>query len=172
MMEATPSTGPKERNLPIFAPWAIALVAIAIGAFLFLRVTKDPPSSSGSITKIFVFQQPGVDRVMVGVEVSVKNETDQGLLVRDVKAKTKVGDDELTDAPAAAAEHERYFKAYPEFKQSDAPPLKFETRVPPGQETRGLLIFGFPVSKEKFDKRSGFEVGIGLYGRPPLVLHQ
>src|SRR5262245_1378815 len=138
----------QERELPPYAPWLIAIVAIVVITATFLFVTKEPPSASGEITKIFALQQPGTERVLVGIEVRIKNETDKELLVRGVNTNIKVGEQEFTDTSAAAAEHARYFQAFPEFKQSDAPPLAFETRIPPRGEITGLAIVTYPIPKE------------------------
>jgi len=163
----------KSRELPIFAPWAIAIVGILVVTVLFLYSTKEPPSASGKITKIFALDIPGnTPRVLTGVEVHLKNETEKELLVRTVSSKLKTSSGENTDNPAAATEQARYFQAFPAFKQSNAPPLAFETKIPPHSEIDGLLVFGYPVSKSEFDQRSVFDITIQLYGRQPLVLKE
>jgi hypothetical protein len=160
----------QERALSQYAPWLVAIVAIAIFTTAFLYLTKEPPSASGEITKVFALQQPGTERVLVGIEVRIKNETEKELLVRGVNTNIRIGEQEFVDTPAAAAEHARYFRAFPEFKQSDAPPLAFETKIPPQGEIIGLAIVSYPVPKHIFDTRSSTRVSISLYGRKPLVL--
>jgi hypothetical protein len=160
----------QERTLPPYAPWLIAMGLIVLITVAFLFITKEPPSASGEITKIFALQQPGTERVIVGVELRIKNETEKELLVRGVNTKIKMGDQELSDTAAAAGEHQRYFEAFPEFKQSDAPPLAFETKIPPHGQITGLAIFSYPVPKNTFDSRQSTQVQVSLYGRKPLIL--
>jgi hypothetical protein len=167
-----PFSDAPERKSPLqtIAPWLIAAVAIAVGAYLFLRVTEDPPVAEVKITKLFAAQQPGVDRVVVGIETRVKNIYTKDIIVRGIHAKLVTADQQTyTDQPAAAGENARYFAAIPELKQSDAPQLLFDTKLTPGQETSGLLMVGFPVTKEAFDKRQSLEVKIDFYGMKPVT---
>ena len=163
---------PRERELPLWAPWVIAAIGIAIAAAAFLYVTKEPPSASGKITKVFAVEQKGSERVLVGVEVAIRNETEKELLTRDVSLKVKAGGQEFTDTAAASGELDRYYQAYPDFKQSDFPPLAFETKIPRYGMTEGVVVFGIPVTKEQFDAREALEVNIRIYGRKPLVLKE
>jgi hypothetical protein len=171
---SSPTLGgtPTERELPPWAPWLIAAVGLAIAAVAFLFVTKEPPSATGKITKIFAVEQKGSERVLVGVEVMIRNETEKELLTRDVSLKVKAGGQEYIDSAAASGELDRYYQAYPEFKQSDFPPLAFETKIPRYGMTEGVVVFGIPISKEQFDARQSLEVNIRLYGRKPLVLSE
>jgi hypothetical protein len=152
------------------APWLIAAIVIAAGAYLFVYFTEAPPVAQGKITKIFAVQQEGADQVIVGIEMHLKNAYDKDIIVRGLNAKLITADGkDYTDQAAAAGEHERYYKAIPELKQSEAPPLLFDTKLTPGQEIDGLMIVGFPVTKDAFDKRKSFEVKIDFYGMKPVI---
>lgn len=165
------SDAPERRSpLSIAAPWLIAAIVILAGAYLFVHSTEAPPVAQGKITKLFAVQQPGADRVIVGVEMQLKNAYDKDIIVRGITAKLVTSDGkDYTDQAAAAGEHERYYKAIPELKQSDAPPLLFDTKLTPGQETKGLLIVGFPVTKDAFDRRQSLEVKMDFYGMKPVI---
>jgi hypothetical protein len=161
-----------ERTLPPYAPWLIAIGAIAVLTAAFLFATKEPPSASGKVAKVFAMQPPGSERVLVGVELEIKNETGDELLVRGVNVKVKAGDQEFADDTAAAREHQRYFDAFPDFKQSQAAPLAFETKIPPRGQISGLAIVSYPIPKDVFDKRTSTQVTVSLYGRKPLTIVQ
>jgi hypothetical protein len=167
---APPAAPVAERELPPWAPWLMAVVGIAVLTAFFLFATKEPPSASGKITKVFAVEQTGTERVLVGVEVLIRNETEKELLTRDVGLKLKAAGQEFTDTAAASGELDRYYQAYPQFKQSDFGPLAFETKIPRYGSTEGVLVFGFPISKEMFDARESLELNIKLYGRKPLIL--
>ena len=172
--EHIPFADAPERKSPIatIAPWLIAAVVIAVGAYLFLRVTEAPPVAEGKITKLFAVEQQGAERVIVGVEISLRNAYDKEIIVRGVNAKIVTADDqEQTDQAAAAGDHARYFQVIPQLKQSDAPPLAFDTKLTPGQQLTGLAIFTFPVTKDGFDKRKSLDVRIDFYGMKPITLH-
>lgn len=163
---------PEHRSfIAVIAPWLVAAVVIAVGAYLFVRFTEAPPVAEGKITKLFAVQQPGVDRVIVGIEIHLKNAYEKEIYVRGINAKLVTADkQEFTDQAAAGGEHQSYFKAIPGLKQSDAPPLAFDTKLTPGQETTGLLIVGFPVTKDAFDHRQSLEVRLDFYGMKPVTL--
>jgi hypothetical protein len=165
------SDAPERRSpLSIIAPWLIAAIVIVAGAYLFVHFTEAPPVAQGKITKLFAVQQPGADRVIVGIEMNLKNAYDKDIIVRGLNAKLVTADGkDYSDQAAAAGEHERYYKAIPELKQSDAPPLLFDTKLAPGQETTGLLIVGFPITKDAFDKRKSLEVRVDFYGMKPVT---
>ena len=163
-----------ERKPPIavIAPWLIAAVMIAVGAYLFVRLTEAPPVAEGKITKLFAIEQQGAERVIAGVEISLRNAYDKEIIVRGVNAKLVTADgQEQTDQASAAGDHARYFQAIPQLKQSDAPPLAFDTKLAPGQQFTGLAMFTFPVTKDGFDKHKSLEVRIDFYGMKPVTLH-
>jgi hypothetical protein len=163
-----------ERKSPfaVIAPWLIAAAVIAVGAYAFVHFTEAPPVASAQVTKSFAVQQPGADQTLVGVEVTLKNVYDKDVIVRGIHAKLKTADDkEFTDQAAAAGDQAGYFKAIPEFKQSDAPPLAFDTKLAPNQEIRGLIIVGFPVTKDAFDHRKNFVITMDFYGMKPVDIH-
>jgi hypothetical protein len=171
--EHIPFSDAPERKSPIamIAPWLIAAIVIAAGAYLFLRVTEAPPVADGKITTLFAVEQQGAERVIVGVEISLRNAYEKEIIVRGVKAKIVTADgQEETDAAAAGSEHARYFQAIPQLKQSDAPPLAFDTKLAPGQQMTGLAMFTFPVNKDGFDKRKSLEVRLDFYGMKPVTL--
>jgi uncharacterized protein DUF4352 len=168
-----PFSDAPERKSPLatVAPWLIAAVAIAVGAFLFVRVTEAPPVAEAQVTKSFAVQQPGADQTLVGIELTLKNVYDKDVIVRGIHAKLTTADGkEFIDQAAAAGDQANYFKAIPELKQSDAPPLAFDTKITPGQEIRGLIVLGFPVPKDAFDKRKSLAVTMDFYGMKPIVI--
>jgi hypothetical protein len=166
------SDAPEHRSpIAAIAPWLIAVIVIAVGAYLFLRVTEAPPVAEGKITKLFAVGQQGADRVIVGVEMSLRNAYDKEIIVRGVSAKlVPPQGDEQTDQAAAAGDHQRYFQVIPQLKQSDAPPLAFDTKLAPGQSLTGLALFTFAVNKDAFDKRKSLDVRIDFYGMKSITL--
>jgi hypothetical protein len=166
-------SGERKPVLQMIAPWLIAAVVLVAGAFLFLHVTEEPPVAQGKITKVFAVEQPGAERVIVGAEIDLRNAYDKEIIVRGINAKLVTADGkDFTDQPAAAGEHARYFAALPDLKQSSAAPLAFDTKLTPGQQTTGLIIVGFPVTKQAFDQKKSFDVKIDFYGMKPVTFRQ
>jgi hypothetical protein len=166
-------SGDRKSAIKVIAPWLIAAVVLVAGAFLFLHVTEEPPVAQGKITKLFAVEQQGAERVIVGAEIDLKNAYNKEIIVRGINAKLLTsGGKDFTDQPLAAGEHARYFQVLPDLKQSSAPPLSFDTKLAPGQETTGLIIVGFPVTKQAFDQRKSFDVKIDFYGMKPVTFRQ
>src|SRR5436190_11504076 len=72
------------RSLPPAVPVLIAAVVLAIAVFAMIRVTTSTTPASGNITKMFHVEQSGGGRVMVGIEVHLKNTSDKPAWVKGV----------------------------------------------------------------------------------------
>jgi hypothetical protein len=160
------------RSLPPIVPVLIAAVAIGAIVFFIARTNRQTPPATGSITKVFAVEQTSKDRVLVGVEVNIKNSGDAAIYVKDESVKVSLPTGDLTDTPAPGADMPRYFQAYPELKQSNAEWMGDNTKIMPGASRSGLFIVGYQVTKDVWDKRKSVEVTIHFYDRMPLVLKQ
>ncbi len=160
------------RTLPPVVPVLIAMVVIGVLVAALLYFTRPKPIASVTINKIVPVEQLTKDRVLVTMEVTLRNLSAKEIWVRGVEAKIVTPQGESNDVPAPAVDLPRYFKAYPELKQSEAPPLIDNTKIMPGAEQAGMFVVGFPVTKDAFNKRLSLEVTIHLYGQRPLVIKQ
>jgi hypothetical protein len=161
-----------ERSLPPVVPVLIAAVVIAIAVFVLIRTTTSTTPASGNITKMFHVEQSTGDRVLVGIEIHLKNMGPKPVWVRGVDVKLTTPKGEFTDQPAPGVDHPRYLQAFPDLRQSTAAPLSMDTKLLPGTERDGLLIVGFPVNKDDFEKRQALEVKVNFYDQKPLVMKQ
>ena len=161
-----------ERTLPPIVPVLIAAVAIAIALYFVVKTNRPVTPATGSITKVFYVEQSTKDRVLAGVEVHIKNGSEKPIYVKDVSVKLTTPTGELTDTPAPANDISRYFQAYPALKQSSAEWIGDNTKIMPGAERDGLLILGFAVTKDGWERRKSLEVTINLYDQKPLMLKQ
>ena len=50
--------------------------------------------------------------------------------------------------------------------------LKPETKINPGETTKGTVLFGFPLSKDDFNKKKSMKVWLRLYDHDPIELTQ
>jgi hypothetical protein len=161
-----------ERTLPPLVPVLIAAVVVAVVVFVVVRTTTSKTPASGNITKMFHVEQSSGDRILVGIEVHVKNMGKAPVWVRGVDVKLTTPKGEFTDQPAPGVDHPRYMQAFPDLKQSNAAPLSMDTKLLPGTERDGLLIVAFPVNKDDFEKRRAVEVKVNFYDQKPLVMKQ
>lgn len=160
------------RSLPPVVPVLIA--AVIVGALIFFVVRGNRPvtPASGTITRTFYVEQNTKDRVLAGVEVSVKNGSDKPIFVREVEVKVTAPNGEFTDSPAPGSDVPRYYQAYPALKQSNADGMPNNTKVMPGEQRDGLFIVGFPLTKEQWEQRKSLQVTINLYDQKPLIIKQ
>src|SRR6266850_1896810 len=75
------------RSLPPVVPVLIAAVIVAAIVFFVVRSNRPITPATGFITKTFYVEQATKDRVLVGVEVHVKNSTDKPIYIKDVEVK-------------------------------------------------------------------------------------
>ena len=54
----------------------------------------------------------------------------------------------------------------------DTTPLKLETKIDAGQTANGTVMFGFPLSKDAFDKKKSMKVWVKLYDYDPIEMKQ
>lgn len=161
-----------KRTLPPVVPVLIAAVVLGLAVYATLRLTVSTTPASGQITKMVHVQQSTGDRVMVAIEVHLKNMEKKPIWVKGVDVKLKTPQGEFIDQPAPGSDNARYFQAYPELKISDAEPLSRDTKIQPGNERDGIMVVAFPVNKDVFEKRNALEVTVNFFDHKPLLLKQ
>jgi hypothetical protein len=110
---------------------------------------------------------------MVVVHLRLENKSDRQLYVRGISARLEVRGGKIEeDAAASAVDHDRYLEAFPELLPHKIAPLPAETKIAPGAQQEGMVMFSFPVSRESFDQRKSLTVTVDLYDRKPLVLEE
>ena len=168
-------------SLPPVVPVVIALGIVAVLVSIYaVHGTKFVPRPSGKLVSVTAAEQkyestiaPAESRVLVAVQVSMTNPTDRPVHIQGASAEVKTdAPDALTDDSAAASDFNRYVAAFPELKQVASTPLKLETKIMPGETVSGTVMFGFPLSKEAFDKKKSLKVFIKLYDYDPIEMKQ
>ena len=141
----------------------LAIVA-AVGAFLLRSST----GATGGIQQVFAVDT-GNNSVLVTVQVSLRNTGNKPLFVKSVNATLAAAGQTLEDDAASFTDWERYFHSFPDLRAHAGEPLKPETRLSPGEQVTGTVIFGFPVTREQFDARQSLSVSVALYDQRPVV---
>ncbi len=166
-------------SLPPVVPVLIALgiVAVLVAAYV-VHGSKFVPRPNGKVQNVVVAEQkhesaiaPAESRVLVAVQVSLTNPTDRPVHIQGATAEVQTDTPEpLKDDAAAASDFQRYASAFPELKQAASTPLRVETKINPGETANGTVMFGFPLSKEAFDKKKSMKVYIKLYDYDPIEM--
>jgi len=176
-------------TLPPILP---VLGAAAVIALLVLLYSGRPSKAQtiGAITRVVAAEQAapaasaskkgnapatpvGEQAVMVVVHLHLENAAEKPLYVRNIRARLEVPGHEMEeDEAASAVDHERYLDAYPELKSYKIAALPPETKVAPGAQQDGMVMFSFPVSRQDFEQRKSLTVTVDLYDRKALILEE
>jgi hypothetical protein len=168
-------------SLPPLVPVLIALAIVAIVVVIYaVHGTKFVARPSGKLVGVTVAEQKHESsiadpdsRVLVAVQVSVTNPGPKAVYVQGASAEVKTdAPDPLKDDAAATSDFQRYAQAFPELKDVAATPLKLETKIEPGQTANGTVMFGFPLTKDAFDKKKSMKVWVKLYDYEPIEMKQ
>ena len=164
--------GTAKRNLPPAGIVLICIAAVAVILGVLAFVQRQKPQGSGSIDFINAAEVPDQNMTLVALTLTLRNGSQKPLWIHTLKGQLKTNDDKTFDDEAASGvDFERYFQGFPVLKENSQPPLPPETKLLPGAEQKGTVIFSFPVTKQAFDQRKSITLSIQPYDQPlPVVL--
>jgi hypothetical protein len=165
---------------------AAVVVVAAIAAYVFLG--RKPPVHSGQVLSVNIYpihrdlkaaagtegmQGSGdsYDHLILLADVSIKNETNIPLFLRDMYADVQLQENPQRSAAATVTSLEKVFIAYPELKQYQKTPLARDITLQPGQQVEGEMGFVFPMSKAEWDSRDGLDLTFIFLHQNALKLH-
>jgi hypothetical protein len=110
--------------------------------------------------------------ILSAITLTLRNTGVKPLWIKTIKAQLTTGDGKVLDDDAASAvDLDRYFLAFPALKESSAPAISPETKLPAGSEQRGTIIVSFKVDRAAFDQRKSLSVAIQPYDQVlPVVV--
>lgn len=164
--------GTAKRNLPPAGIVLICIAAVAVIVGIFAFTERPKPQGAGSIDLVAAAEVPGQNMILAAIILTLRNTAQTPLWIHTLKAQLTTADDKTFDDEAASAvDLDRYLQAFPALKQNSEPPLSPETKLLAGTERRGIIVVGFKVTKEAFDRRKSLIVTIQPYDQPlPIVL--
>jgi hypothetical protein len=145
--------GTAGKNLPPLKIVGIVVVVIAVIAAIVGFVQRPRQKAAGAIENVVAAEVPNQNQLMVSIELSIHNLGDKPFMPREVKADLETDTGTFTDQAASAVDFPRYVQAFSALAGDGIGPLQFEKAVPPGGETKGIIIVTFPVSADVFAKR-------------------
>src|ERR1051326_7106362 len=157
-------------------PAQIVGVGVAIVVIVGLIVGwifRYQPVASGQLRDVFAVETTDHSSVLATVIGAVRNDFDKSIFIKNLKGTLTTADGKTyDDTPASAIDYERYFQAFPDLRSHAIEALKPETKIIPGQQASGTLVFGFPVTKEQFDGRKNLEITVEPYDRRAIVISE
>lgn len=181
----TEETNPVKRALLIVLA-ATVIVVLTIGIYVY--IDEKPPVAVGQIVKLDVTPihtemrvgagaqgiQGGIDtydQLLILAQVQVRNQSKNPLYLHDMWSDltTNNGDEERSLA-ANKTDFQSVFVAYPQMTSFKQEPLLRDITVQPGQSAQGLVIFHYPITKDQWDARHGFQAVISFMNQKNLIL--
>ncbi len=163
--------GNARKNLPPAKIILIGLGAVLVVAAIVSLVQMQRQQASGTIDNVVVAPVSGQKQVLVSMAISLQNHGKKPYVIHDIKANLAATAGNFSDDAAAAVDFERYFQAFPILQQKAIDPLKRESVIEPGGQTRGMIIVSFPVTADEFTNRKSVTVTISANDQAePLVL--
>jgi hypothetical protein len=157
-------------TLPPAQTVGIGLLVLAAVVAVVVWLWWPEATTQSSIDNVVAVEQPGGKNVLVSIAVTLRNLADKPIWIRSVRAAMAGSEQEFTDEAASAADHERYFQAYPDLRLAGVKPLLPETKLQPAEQRSGMIVVSFPVSKQEFDSRKSLSVILDMYDRHPVVI--
>jgi hypothetical protein len=128
------------------------------------------PKTTGSVDGAYAVALQG-DNVLATIKVTINNVGGKPLWIKNLRAQLTTADGkQFKDDAANAADFDRYFQGYPDLRERSLQPVKVETKLGPGEKTRGSVIVSFPVTLDTFKRRQSLQVIVEPYDRPPVTL--
>ncbi|WP_158751185.1 hypothetical protein [Acidobacterium sp. S8] len=165
---------------------ATVLVVAAIAVYVYIG--EKPPVAAGKILKLDVVPihsqmrvgegaegvQGGMetyDQLIVLADVEIRNQTDIPLFLHDMWGNlTSADGEEQRSLGANKTDFQNAFLAYPQLAALKQEPLMRDITLNPGQTVQGLIIVHYPITKDQWDARHGFEADISFMHQKNLVL--
>ncbi len=158
-------------TMPPIGVVVIALAAIAIVVGIVSYGMRPKPSATGSIDEAYAVALPG-DRVLATIRVTLRNTGGKPLYIKAIKAQINTANGELKDEAANAADFDRYFQQNPDLREHSIQPLTVETKLSPGEETRGSVIVSFPITVDTFNNRKSLSVIVEPFDMAPVTIQK
>ncbi len=165
---------------------ALCIIAAVIAGFYYFDTP--PPASQGRVLSIDVFpihntsgggviaggisgQPETFNEVMLLANVQVKNTAKVPIRIFDLDSYLYIpNSDTYEDGAASHRDFERVFLAYPQLKSKEAPPLRRDITLQPGQVVTGQLVYHYPITLQQWQARTKLHIVIVWKHQNNLVL--
>lgn len=155
-------------------PITIVLAGIGIMVVLglmFGMIFRYQPVATGQFRDVFCVEMADQASVLCTVQITVRNDSEKPLFIHSLKGTLQTADGKgYEDTPANEVDYERYFQAFPALREHATAALKPETKIVPGQQVYGTLVFGFPVPQSQFDSRQNLLITVQPYDNRAIVM--
>jgi|HubBroStandDraft_6_1064221.scaffolds.fasta_scaffold285044_2 hypothetical protein len=168
---------------------ALALAGIAALAVLvlvagYVYINRVPPTAEGELTAVWLYQPlpppatadvpvsavPRGNSLLLLVPVRVRNLSEKPLSVMDLEGVVTVGDTDYKSYAASTLDFDKVFQFYPDLDAYRQPALLPHSEIPPGGESRGMVVFNYALDEAQWNKANSFRVDV-TFDTIPYILH-
>jgi len=168
---------------------ALALAGIAALAVLvvvagYVYINRVPPTAEGELTAVWLYQPlpppvtgdvpisavPRGNSLLLLVPVRIRNLSEKPLSVMDLEGVVRVGDTDYKSYAASTLDLDKVFQYYPDLDAYRQPALIPHSEIPPGGETRGMVVFNYALNEDQWSKANSFQVDV-TFDTIPYILH-
>lgn len=181
MLTESPSEG---KNALLATILSILLVVVAIGLYVYLG--EKPPVATGEVTNMWIYsvhtqtrplggegaagQPSSFDQVIILAKVKLRNQSNHPIVLWDMSTNVKNDTGEIEASAVGPSDFRRAFVAYPKLVPAEGTPLLREMTLDPGEQTEGMILTHYTMTKEEWEKRSSLNFKIVFRYQKSLIL--
>lgn len=162
----------RKHTLPSAAPVVISILVLAVVVGIFAFLFRSKPVATGRIDEAYAVDVTSQHTVLATVQVTLRNVSDKTITLNNINLTLHTGQDSYSDDSASVVDHERYFSAFPDLRAHSIEGIARGTKIPPGAQITGSVIVGFPVTKDRFDSRTGITASVRFDDKNPIEFRQ
>jgi hypothetical protein len=167
----------------------LALVVIAAFVVLvlvagYVYINRVPPTAEGELTAVWLYQPlppaatdevpvsvvPRGNSLLLLIPVRIRNLSEKPLSVMDLEGVVRVGDTDYKSYAASVVDFDKVFQYYPDLDSYRQAALLPHSEIPPGGESRGLVVFNYALDAEQWSKANSFQVDV-TFDTIPYIIH-
>jgi len=169
------------RTLALVVIAALIVLVVVAG---YVYVNRVPPTAEGELTAVWLYQPlppavtgdlpvsvvPRGNSLLLLVPVRIRNLSEKPLSVMDLTGVVRVGDTDYKSYAASTLDFDKVFQYYPDLDAYRQPVLIPHSEIPPGGESRGMVVFNYALDEEQWSKAASFQVDV-TFDTIPYILH-
>jgi hypothetical protein len=172
------------RNALLATILAIFLTVLGVGLYVYLG--EKPPVAAGEVTHMWVYsvhtttrpmggegaagQASAFDQVLILAKVKLRNQSDHPIVLWDMFTTVKTDSGDMDATAVGPNDFQRAFVAYPKLNPIKGVSLVRETILEPGQQTEGMILSHFTLTKDEWEKQSALKFTIVFRYQKSLIL--
>ncbi len=162
------------------------VVSVLIALFVLIFATRPKPASTGEVMNVWAYELhtttsgfdangdpipvENFDRLLVFANVTIHNQSDHPLILKDVQTNVTLPDGIHSSVAASETDFKRLFVAYPQLGALSSNPLNVAATLQPGETMTGTIFSALSMTKAQFDARKDLNFSFAFRYQPIFAL--